>query len=129
MAEFETGAVGFVDTCFNIPDRASPNRLELYGSKGSILAEGTISQGQAGTMLARVEQQNGYQAAQTRRMTDGLAVEAPTVNLYKAQIEDVNSAIREDRQPLCDGEAGLWSQKVLAACYESSRISRTVEVA
>lgn len=129
MAEFETGAVGFVDTCFNIPDRASPNRLELYGSKGSILAEGTIGQGQAGSMLARVEQQNGYQSAQTRRMTDGLAIEAPTVNLYKAQIEDVNSAIREDRQPLCDGEAGLWSQKVLAACYESSRISRTVEVA
>jgi predicted dehydrogenase len=51
------------------------------------------------------------------------------VNLYKAQIEDVSDAIRQDRQPLCAAEAGLWSQRVLAACYESSRLDRAVNVA
>ncbi len=129
MAEFAGGAVGFVDTCFNIPDAASTNRLELYGSKGSILAEGTIGQGAGGQMVLRAETQGGYQAAQARPSLGGVAVDVPTVNLYKAQIEDVSAAIREDREPLCGAEAGLWSQKVLAACYESSRTRRALDVA
>ena len=129
MAEFAGGAVGFVDACFNIPDAASLNRLELYGSKGSIQAKGTIGQGGGGQMILRAEAQDGYQAAQARQSGDGVAVDVPTVNLYKAQMEDVSAAIREDRPLLCDAEAGLWSQKVLAACYESSRTRRAVDVA
>jgi predicted dehydrogenase len=129
MAEFAGGAVGFVDTCFNIPDASSLNRLELYGSGGSLLAEGTIGQGAGGQMVLRAEPQGGYQAAQARPSAGGEPVDAPTVNLYQAQIEDVSAAIREDREPLCGAEAGLWSQKVLAACYESSKTRRAVDVA
>lgn len=129
MAEFDSGAIGFVDSCFNIPDRASLNRLELYGSAGSILAEGTIGQGAGGTMTVRTDSQSGYQAGQARRLTEGVPVEAPAVNLYRAQIEDVNAAIREDREPACNGEAGLWSQKVLAACYAASKAGSAMPVA
>ena len=56
----------------------------------------------------------------------GVRVNVPTANLYKSQIEDVSAAIAGGRQPLCDGAAGLWSQKVLAACYESARTGRAV---
>ena len=44
LLEFESGARGMVDCLFNVPDISSLNRLELYGSLGSILAEGTIGQ-------------------------------------------------------------------------------------
>ena len=43
--QFTNGALGIVDTFFCMPDEASQNRLELYGSLGSILAHGTIGQG------------------------------------------------------------------------------------
>ena len=52
---FENGAMGSVDTYFCIPDNSSKNILELYGSKGSILAKGTIGQGSAGEMTAYLE--------------------------------------------------------------------------
>ena len=45
---FKSGAMGTVDTYFCIPDNSSKNILELYGSKGSILAKGTIGQGSCG---------------------------------------------------------------------------------
>ena len=42
---FENGAMGTVDTYFCIPDNSSKNILELYGSKGSILAKGNYRTG------------------------------------------------------------------------------------
>jgi predicted dehydrogenase len=38
ILRFENGAQGIVDNFFNIPDNSSKNRLEIYGSKGSLLA-------------------------------------------------------------------------------------------
>ncbi len=46
--KFENGAMATVDTYFCIPDNSSKNILELYGSMGSILAKGTIGQGDSG---------------------------------------------------------------------------------
>jgi predicted dehydrogenase len=126
LLEFESGALGTADACFNIPDRASRNRLELYGSRGSILAEGTIGQGEAGEMVLRIEDAAGYHARQARDLAGGVRVDEPTVNLYRAQVEDVNAAIATGREPLCSGQAGEWSQKVLAACYESAATGRTI---
>jgi predicted dehydrogenase len=126
LLEFAGGAIGTVDACFNVPDRASRNRLELYGSKGSILAEGTIGQGEGGDMILRLEGDAAYQARQARDLAAGERVSAPPVNLYKAQVEDVSAAIATGRPPLCDGQAGLWSQKVLAACYESARTGKAI---
>ena len=56
MLFFENGALGTVDTFFCLPDNSSKNVLELYGSKGSILAKGTIGQAPAGQMVAFLEQ-------------------------------------------------------------------------
>jgi len=104
LLEFESGALGTVDACFNILDRSSRNRLELYGSKGSILAEGTLGQGGGGEMIVRLEDAAAYEARQARDLADGARVEVPTVNLYRAQIEDVNGALATGREPLCGGQ-------------------------
>ena len=52
LLHFGNGALGTVDTFFCIQDNSSKNALELYGSKGSILATGTIGQGSQGEMTA-----------------------------------------------------------------------------
>jgi predicted dehydrogenase len=126
---FENGALATVDTFFCIPDNGSKNVLELYGSKGSILAQGTIGQGPAGKMVAFLEgEDRTYDAQQARAADEGMAIEPKAVNTYQAEIEEFSQAVIEDRQPRTGGELGLRSQKILAACYESARSGQAVRV-
>jgi predicted dehydrogenase len=97
---FENGAMGTVDTYFCIPDNSSKNILELYGSKGSILAKGTIGQGSAGEMTAYLDEgSSGYNAQQARDSGDGIPVSPEPVNTYQAEIEEFSRALLEKREP------------------------------
>jgi predicted dehydrogenase len=126
---FENGAIGTVDTYFCIPDNSSKNILELYGSKGSILAKGTIGQGDSGEMIAYLEGDAiGYNARQSRNIVDGVVINPVTVNTYRAEIEEFSCAIREKREPRNNVALGLQSQKILAACYESARTGKIIEI-
>jgi predicted dehydrogenase len=126
---FENGALGTVDTFFCIPDGGSRNVLELYGSQGSILAQGTIGQASAGQMAAWLEHTDGvYDAKQTRARGQGITIAPQPVNTYQAEIEEFGRAILEDREPVISGKLGLRSQKILVACYESALSGQAVEV-
>jgi predicted dehydrogenase len=131
LLRFAGGALGAVDAFFCIPDAASKNVLELYGSRGSILAKNTIGQGERGEMVAFLEEGAGaYDAQQAGRTLDGgLVIDPEPVNMYRAEIEAFSAAVLEGRPAPVDGAIGLRSQKVLAACYESARIGRIVEIA
>jgi predicted dehydrogenase len=126
---FENGAMGTVDTCFCIPDNSSKNILELYGSKGSILSKGTIGQGSAGEMVAWLETDtSGYNAQQSRESGDGIKINPSPVNTYRAEIEEFSSAILEKREPGNNIELGLESQKIMAACYESAKTGKIINI-
>ncbi|GMU19932.1 MAG: dehydrogenase [Phycisphaerae bacterium] len=129
MLAFENGALGTVDAFFCIPDKASKNALELYGSKGSIIAKNTIGQGPAGEMIAYLESgQAGYDAAQTRAPGAGEFILPEPVNTYRAEIEDFSSALLEGRSCEPSAQAGLRSQQILTACYESAKTGQAVDV-
>jgi len=129
LLEFLSGALGTVDTFFCITDRGSRNALELHGSLGSILAEGTIGQGSSGKMTAILAQHDsGYDAGQAREGPGGIDISPEPVNMYRAEIEAFSQAVLEGRPPEVDATAGLRSQRVLTACYESARTGRAVEV-
>jgi predicted dehydrogenase len=126
---FENGALGTVDTCFCIPDNSSKNMLELYGSMGSIIARGTIGQGSSGEMIAYLEgDQSGYDAGQSRNIGDGISVNPEPINAYYAEIEDFSKAILEKREPGNNAFIGLQSQKVLAACYQSAKTGKVIDI-
>lgn len=126
---FANGAIGTVDAFFCIPDESSKNVLELYGSKGSILARGTIGQGETGEMLAYLsESEEDYNAQQERSPEDGITIKPDPVNTYYAEIEDFSLAVLEGRQPSNNATIGLRNQKVLAACYQSARTGKFVEI-
>lgn len=128
MLQFTSGALATVDTFFCIPDASSLNVLEIYESSGSILANGTIGQGDAGRMVARFQASAGYDAAQDRAAGGKIQIAPDPVNTYRAEIEDFGDAILNGREPATGGGAGLRSQKVLAACYESARVGMVVPV-
>ncbi len=126
---FTHGALGVVDTFFCLPDEASQNRLELYGSKGSILAHGTLGQGDRGEMVACLTRSAaGYDARQERAGGGETVIHPEPVNTYRAEIEEFSQAILEQREPSNHAGLGLQSQRLLAACYESARTGRTVEL-
>jgi predicted dehydrogenase len=126
---FENGALGSVDAFFCIPDNSSKNVLELYGSKGSILARGTIGQGISGEMIAYLENNSSeYNAHQDRNISDGFLVNSTPKNAYCAEIEEFSSAIFEKREPKNSGVIGLQNQKILAACYESAKTGKVVYI-
>ncbi len=129
LLDFVSGAKGVVDCLFNVPDAASRNRLELYGSLGSILAEGTIGQGELGKMEVILQEDAGeYAARQERGASGGVAISPAPVNMYRAEVEAFSQAVLDDAPPPVGGEDGLWSQKVLAACYKSAANGARVEL-
>ncbi len=129
MLEFANGALGTVDTFFCMQDNSSKNALELYGSQGGILASGTIGQGSAGEMTAYLQADTaGYDPQQLRATGGGLKIAPAPRNIYRAEIEDFSQALIEGTPNPLSSDIGLHSQKVVAACYESAKTGRAVEV-
>ena len=127
--QFRSGAIATVDTFFCIPDNSSKNVLELYGSKGSILARNTIGQGDKGEMVAFLEADDaGYDAQQSREAAEGIEIAPEPKNTYRGEIEEFSQAIIEGREPANSARLGLQSQKVLAACYESAKMGKAVDI-
>ena len=114
---------------FSIPDASSDNVLELYGTRGCILAKGTIGQASQGKMIARLEGgAAGYDAQQRRTEAGEIEIAPEPVNPYRAEIEEFSRAILENRAPAVDTRMGVRSQRVLSACYESARTGKAVNV-
>ncbi len=126
---FENGAIGTVDNFFCIPDASSKNVLEIYGSKGSILAKNTVNQGDKGEMVAFLEEDDtSYDAQQARTEGGGIVIAPDPINTYMAEIQEFGQAVIEGRQPSNNAEMGLQSQKILAACYESAKTGRIINI-
>ena len=129
MLFFENGATATVDTFFCMPDASSKNVLELYGSQGSILAKGTIGQGEAGEMVAFLEgADDEYDAQQARAAGDGININPEPVNMYLGEIAEFSEAIMQGRKTTLSAEVGLRSQMILTACYESAKTGKVVEL-
>ena len=128
LLRFESGAHGFVDAFFCVPDSSVLSRLEVYGSRGSILAEGTIGQGSGGTMVAYVsEETRGYDAQQARESADvkPQPITAEPVNPYTGEIEYLSACIEERRAPTINTlEEGLRTLAIAEAAYRSAQSGR-----
>ncbi len=129
LLRFEEGALGVIDNHFNIPDASSENRLELYGSKGSILAKGTIGQDSSGYMVARLEKgEKGYEAEQKREEIKEEKISLKPTNMYQLEIEDFSRCILENTEPSFKGEDGLRNLRVILAAYESAKKGRAIKI-
>ena len=130
MLQFDNGAIGVVDALFNVPDAAARNALEVYGSKGSVYSFGTIGQASTGKLNAVIEKgDKGYDAGQARESEAAeQTIEPPVTNMYMAHIQAFCQAIMNDTPAPIPGEDGIWSHKVIEACYTSARTGKAVPV-
>jgi len=130
LLRFQSGALGFVDAHFNVPDAAAVNMLELYGTKGRVTGQGTIGQMSTGKMVACLaREEKGYEAAQVREGgVEEVIAPDDAPNIYQSQIEDVSDAILTGRPPTVPGEDGMWNLRVVLAAYESAQTGKAVTV-
>jgi len=130
VARFDNGAHGFVDNYFNIPDAAAQNSLELYGTKGTIIAQGTIGQDPTGKMFSIIQpHETGYDAEQVRDVeVNRQEYELEGVGLYGQMITQLSDCIINDMQPPIDLEDGRHSVQLVDAIYQAVREKRTVQV-
>ena len=89
LLEFKSGAHATVDCFYCIPDEASRTRLEIYGSHGAILSEGTIGQSQGGKLEGLFGLgAAGYDAAQDKDVARKFQrIPFRAVNPYTAECE------------------------------------------
>ena len=103
LMKMNNGATAYVDANFNIPDNAAKCRLEFYGTKGSILAEGTISQVESGKIeLTLSDDVAQYNAKQDRN------------------ISSFANAILNNTEPEITADEAVLVQRIVEKAYAAS---------
>ena len=115
------GATAYVDANFNIPDAAAKCKIEFYGTKGSIFAEGTISQVEGGEIeVLCTDDSVGYDANQDREEIKPLEINVDFGNMYTKEIEAFGKAINGECKIPVTAKDAIMSQKVIEASYTSN---------
>jgi 1,5-anhydro-D-fructose reductase (1,5-anhydro-D-mannitol-forming) len=129
LLQFANGAMATVDAFFCIQDNSSKNALELYGSQGNICATGTIGQGSQGEMVAQLQAtETGYDAQQSRAAAESIKISPEPRNIYRAEIEAFSQSLLDGKPNPLGGDLGLQSQRILAACYESAKAGKAINI-
>lgn len=122
LISFKNGALGTVEGSTAIVP-GYPERLEVYGSKGSIILEG------GKVLVWDVPDMEGPASAAAEEKATGAADPmAIGHQLHKIQIADFLEAIRENRPPAVTGWEGRRALALIQKIYESSRKGKEVKL-
>lgn len=128
LIHMRKGAACFVDVHFDIPDEAADGALEIYGTKGSFRAAGTIGQTGAGRIrVTRLLADAGYDSLQSHAGAEEEFAFEPK-NPYAEQLRAFSEAILTDGPvpvPLSDA---LRTMETVDALYRSAAQKRAAEV-
>ena len=128
LMELENGAFAYVDVNFNIPDDAALCRMEFYGTCGSMIAEGTLSQVEGGSLKVLLCEDRGYDAQQNRAPAEPIEVPVEFGNMYTKEIESFGRSILDGQEIQVPAEDAIQVQKVMYAAYESAETRKFVDV-
>ncbi len=129
IMELSNGAFAYVDANFNIPDAAAKSRLEIYGTRGSILAEGTLGQVEGGKIEVVVADDSlGYDAQQTRNEVKPLEINVEFGNMYTKELESFGRSVLDGAPIEVPASDAIQVQKVIQAAYKSNETGRFIEL-
>ncbi|MDD5679522.1 MAG: Gfo/Idh/MocA family oxidoreductase [Kiritimatiellae bacterium] len=130
LVRFGNGAHGMIDNYFNIPDAAAQNSLELYGTKGSLIGQGTIGQDPTGKMFSILQSDAvDYSANQVRNLTvQRQEYRLEGIGLYGQMIDIFSRCIMDNTAPPVTLADGRHSVAVVLAIYEAIRKRKVVKV-
>jgi len=120
--KFKSGALGLIEG----NTAAYPGfctRLDIYGTEGSVIVENDK------IVEWKLKSGEEYKADdQEISNIAGLGSAYITIDSHQRQIQDMVNAIKEDREPLVNGEEGRKPLQIVLAIYESARTGRPVKL-
>lgn len=129
ILKFKNGAQGIVDNYFNVPDKAAKNILEVYGTKGAIVAHHTIGQDPGGKMwLYQEKEDKNYNAEQAREGDAYQEIKLEPSSLYAQEIDAFSQWIKGGEKPVISYEIGLRNSRVIEAIYRAQEEKRIITV-
>ena len=112
VLRMENGAMFVIEANFNIPEEVGC-KFEIFGTKGSIIAENTIGQVEEGTLRINRSDKEGQAAGIFENLT------YVGGNMYTKEIEAFSRAVAELEEISVTAEEGLFDQRIVEAIYES----------
>lgn len=122
LLNFKNGALGTIEGGTSLYP-GYPERLEIFGEKGSIILEG-------GKIL-HWNIRGSEKPVDTNPVLQGSGSSDPMAVDYKlhmSQLQDMAAAIIEDREPLVNGETARKSLALILAIYQSSKENRLIHL-
>ena len=116
----ENGILGHIDVNFNIPDKASVSKMEIYGTKGYIICNGTIGQEEVGKLSYLYSPQGDYAAQQSRETFKPEIFFGRRGNLYLKQIKDFCRIIKSGKPDYSQAERAVQVQKLVDKFYKEN---------
>jgi UDP-N-acetyl-2-amino-2-deoxyglucuronate dehydrogenase len=122
LLNFKSGAMGTIEGGTSLYP-GYPERLEVFGEKGSIILEG----GEIAHWNIKREESalTPRQSGKSSGSSDPMAVD---YKLHMAQINDMVNAIIENREPLVNGETARKSLALILAIYQSSKENKLIQL-
>ena len=113
LLRFKTSVHGIIENSFAIDTKNSPNGLEIYGTKGVITTNKTISCFIGGTMTTFIDgKEKTYPASD--------------VDTYQKEVESFGRKIESGESSI--DENGLEALKVILAGYESAKAKKAIVI-
>lgn len=126
VLKFKSGALGVIEGTTSVYPETIPHRLELHGDRGSIMIEGE------GIRRWEVRGEEGKVLSKLEKIEEaGKAITSPTdigMEGHIKQIGDMVEAIKEDKEPLVNGEEGRKSLQIILAIYQSAKTGKPVKL-
>ena len=114
----EKGILGHIDVNFNVPDNAATGKMEIYGTAGSIVTEGTLSQEEVGRMKYIYSPQGDYEAQQNRISGKAQTYYGKGGNVYTKQFAAFGKLILSGKTDYTNAERALRIQELCDEMYK-----------
>ena len=111
------GVLGHIDVNFNIPDKASESKLEIYGSKGYIICKGTLGQEESGVLSHLYAPQGEYSAQQNRTTDKPEEYVGAGGDLYLKQIQSFCEQVNTGNSDYYYADRAVQVQSVVDKIY------------
>ncbi len=111
------GVLGHIDVNFNIPDSCSESKMELYGTEGYIICNGTLGQEEKGTLSYLHSAQGNYEAQQSRTVEKPKKYRGANGNIYLKQIQDFCNQVRKGKPDYRFANRAVQVQKIVDEIY------------
>ena len=119
LLRLENGMLARIQVNFNVPD-ALPSRVELKGTAGSLIAEGTLGQTESGTLTWLSAPQGDYDAAQNNPDPKAKHFASEGGDLYAKQVEDFSARILKGNFDCSFAQSSVEVQRLVERVYESA---------